>query len=346
MEQIALGLRGPMVSTWSLGTMTYGNQTQPDDAFRQMDMARAHGITLFDTAEMYPVNPTSAETRGRTEEIVGDWLASRGRADTVIATKITGVGSNVMEGGTPLVTPDRLRDAVEQSLRRLRTDHIDLYQLHWPNRGSYHFRQHWGFVPPQVSAAAVRDEMRALLETAAELIAAGKIGQFALSNETAWGLMAWLRLADEGLPRVASIQNEYSLLCRLADTDLAEVCALEQVPILAWSPLAAGLLTGKYAGDVVPPLSRRVNAATLGGRITPQSFAAVDAYVALARAHGLDPMHMALAWLTQRPFAVIPILGATSADQLAAQLPGAGLRLSPEVLAGIDAIHRAHPVPF
>lgn len=347
MQSLHLGPNGPLVSAYALGTMTYGNQTPPQDAHRQLDMARAHGITLIDMAEMYPVNPTSPETMGRTEQILGDWLAARGGADMILATKVTGEGSNVMPGGTPFITPARLRSAVETALTRLRTDHIHVYQLHWPNRGSYHFRQSWTWAPPQTTAAAVREDMHALLTTAADLIAEGKIGHFALSNETAWGLTAWLALADaQGLPRAVSVQNEYSLLCRHADTDLAEVCALEQVPLLAWSPLATGLLTGKYAGDVVPDGSRRERSRTLGGRITPRVFDAVAAYMGLAREHGLDPVHLALAWVRSRPFPAIPILGATTADQLAAQLPATDLTLPPAVLEGVDAVHRAHPMPF
>lgn len=349
MQQTSLGPQGRAVSEFCLGTMTWGTQTPPPDAHRQIDMALDHGVSFLDTAEMYPVNPMSAETLGGVEAIIGDWIAAGGARDRlVIATKCTGKGSAVIEGGAPPVTPSRLRQAVEDSLGRLRVDRIDLYQLHWPDRGSYHFRQNWTYRPPQADArAAILDEMAAVMETLAALRAEGKIDAFGLSNETAWGMAQWLRLADQGLgPRPVSIQNEYSLLCRQADTDLAELCALEEVTFLAFSPLAAGLLTGKYAGDVTPEGTRRSIRPDLNGRIQPRVFGAVAGYLGLAQDWGLDPVQMALAWCRQRPFACIPILGATTSAQLAGQLPAAGLRLSAEQMAEIDAMHRAHPMPY
>lgn len=350
MQQIPLGLSGLNVSEFCLGTMTWGNQTPRDDAFRQIDMALAHGINFLDTAEMYPVNPVRAETLGLVETIIGEWIAAGGaRERLVIATKITGEGSEVIAGGAPLIAPARMRQAVEDSLRRLRVETIDLYQLHWPNRGSYHFRKNWGFRPkPASEREAILQDMTAVLETAGALVAEGKIRAFGLSNESAWGLMQWLDLARAGrLPRAVSVQNEYSLLCRLADTDLAELCALEDLPLLAFSPLAAGLLTGKYAGDVVPEGSRRaVGKGDLGGRIQPRVFEAVSGYLGLARDWGIDPVQMALAWCRQRPFPCLPILGATTSAQLERQLPAAGLRLDAEQLAAIDAMHRVHPLPY
>lgn len=348
MQTLPLGPQGPKVPVFCLGTMTWSNQTPIPDAHRQIDMALEHGINFLDTAEMYPVNPVSAATIGGVEKVIGQWLAERGGRDRlIIATKVTGKGSEVIEGGAPAITPARLRAAVEASLARLGTDRIDLYQLHWPNRGSYHFRQNWTYAPPTQPRATVIDDMRATVETLGALIAEGKILHWGLSNESAWGMAQWIALAEAmGVPRPASVQNEYSLLCRLFDTDMAELCALEEVPLLAFSPLAAGLITGKYAGDVVPEGSRRAFRPDLGGRITPRVFDTVAAYLGLAHEAGLNPVQMALAWCRSRPFPTIPIIGATTSAQLAEQLPALDMVLSPDVLAAIDALHKQHPMPY
>lgn len=349
MKQIPLGTTDLNVSEFCLGTMTWGNQTPQEDAHRQIDMARDHGVNFLDTAEMYPVNPVSAETMGRTEEVIGNWLAVRGgREKMVIATKVTGKGSEAIAGGAPEIGATRLRAAVEGSLVRLQTDTIDIYQLHWPNRGSYHFRQNWHYAPPAATAReAVRANMLEVLQEAGKLVSEGKIRHFALSNETAWGMANWIALAEaNGLPRPATLQNEYSLLCRQFDTDLAELCALENVPLLAFSPLAAGLLTGKYAGDVIPEGSRRAGRADLGGRITPRVFEAVAGYLGLARDWDLDPVQMAIAWCRTRPFPTIPIIGATTSEQLARELPAADLNLPEGLLQAIDAMHKSMPMPY
>lgn len=347
MRQIPLGRTGLAVSEFCLGTMTWGTQTDAATAHAQLDRALAAGIDFVDTAEMYPVNPVAAETVGLTETILGAWLAKSGRRDALtIATKITGAGSRAVRDGAP-IDGAALVAAAEASLRRLRTDRIDLYQLHWPNRGSYHFRQHWGYDPSGQDRTATRAHIDDVLGAAARLFEAGKIRAFGLSNETAWGTLQWLAAATAGGgPRVASIQNEYSLLCRHFDTDLAEVSVNEAVPLLAYSPLAAGLLSGKYAGDVTPENSRRARAPALGGRITPRVFEAVAAYLGIATRHGFDPCQMALAWLRTRPFATIPILGATTVAQLDNALAAIDLTLGDAVLAEIDAAHRAHPMPY
>ena len=347
MRTHTLGPDGPSIPDFCLGTMTWGRQTATPEAHRQIDLALEHGVNFLDTAEMYPTNPVQAETLGGTETVIGEWIARTGGRDRLIlATKVTGEGSAVIPGGAPLIDAARLRAAVEGSLMRLRTNHIDLYQLHWPNRGSYHFRRNWGF-KPSTEAATVRAHMTEVLTEAATLIAEGKIGQIALSNESAWGLAQWLHIAGEtGLPRIASVQNEYSLLCRLADTDMAEALAMERVPMLAFSPLAAGLLTGKYAGDVTPDPSRRASTPDLGGRITPRVFDAVAAYLGAARDWGVDPVQMALAWFRTRPFPVLPIIGATTLAQLEQQLPALYITLDPGLVEQLDAIHRAHPMPY
>jgi aryl-alcohol dehydrogenase-like predicted oxidoreductase len=347
MRRTTLGRTGIEVSEFCLGTMTWGSQNTEGEGHAQIDMALDHGVDFLDTAEMYPTNPVRAETVGRTEEIIGSWIARTGRRDDlVLATKIAGPGNMQVRNGAP-ITPEAVRACVDASLRRLRTDRIDLYQLHWPNRGSYHFRQNWSFDPSGQERGRVLDEMRAVAETLTALVAAGKIRAFGLSNESAWGTMTWLRIAAEtGAPRVATVQNEYSLLCRLYDTDMAELSHHEEVTLLAFSPLAAGILTGKYAGGTVPEGSRLSRTPGLSGRITDRVVPAVAAYHTVAHRHGLDPVQMALAFTRARPFPVIPILGATSTDQLALALGAAEVRLSDEVLAEIAAVHRTHPMPF
>lgn len=346
MHKQRLGQSDLMVSSYCLGTMTYGNQTDEADAHRQMDMARDAGINFLDAAEMYPVNPVLFETAGATEAIIGRWLASRKPDDLVIATKITGAGSVAVPDEAP-ISAKRMRDAVEASLRRLQVEFIDIYQLHWPNRGSYHFRKSWGYDPSQQNRADTIAHMREILTCAQELISEGKIRHIALSNETAWGLSTWLHLAEtEALPRVLTLQNEYSLLCRFFDLDLAEACVLESIPLLAYSPLAAGLLTGKYAGNVIPEDSRRARSSDLGGRITGRVFEAVSGYLAIAHEFGLDPVHMAIEWTRTRPAKTIPIIGATNSDQLAHLLAGEGTVISPDAKVAIDRLNKAMPMVF
>ena len=347
MKKIPLGRTDLSVSHLCLGTMTYGNQTSEADAQSQIEMALDAGINFIDTAEMYPVNPVSAETVGRSEEILGRWFArSKRRAEVVLASKITGAGQMAVRNGAP-ITGASLTRVVDAALARLQTDYIDVFQLHWPNRGSYHFRQNWRFDPSAQNRAITQAHMIEVLETAQDLITQGKIRHISLSNESTWGTALWLRLAEElGLPRVCSIQNEYSLLCRTADTDLAELLVNENVTLLAFSPVAAGLLTGKYAGDVTPEDSRRALNPELGGRISPRVFDAVAAYLGIAARHGLDPAQMAIAWTLTRPFPTLPIIGATTTAQLANALKAADLTLAPEVLADIAIAYRAHPQPY
>jgi len=348
MQQVPLGQTGLTVSALCLGTMTWGSQNTEREGHAQADLAVDHGLTFWDTAEMYPTNPVRAETVGDTEAIIGSWLAARGGRDRlVLATKITGAGQRAVGDGRP-ISGAVLRAGVEASLRRMQTDCIDLYQLHWPNRGTgYHFRGIWTYDARGIDRAATEAHMTAVLSVAADLIAEGKIRHIGLSNETVWGAARWLHLAEVlGLPRMASVQNEYSLLCRQFDTDWAELSVVEQMPLLAFSPLATGLLSGKYAGDVTPEGSRRMVNPLMGGRITPQMFPAVAACLDIAARHGIDPAQMAIAFCSSRPFPTIPIIGATNLDQLAINIGAADLTLSPGVLAEIDAAHRAHPQPY
>ncbi len=347
MERVVLGRTGIDVSRLCLGTMTWGSQNTEAEGHAQADMALDRGVTFWDTAEMYPTNPVKAETIGDTETIIGTWLARRGgRSRLQIATKISGAGQAAVRDGAP-ISGASMRAAVDASLRRLQTDYIDLYQLHWPNRGSYHFRQAWRFQPKVLDRAQIEAHMLDVLTTARDLVAEGKIRAIGLSNESVWGASLWLHLAQvHGLPRMASVQNEYSLLCRQFDTDWCELAAVEDMPLLAFSPLAAGLLSGKYAGDVTPDRSRRANTPELGGRITPQVFPAVAAYMGIAAEHRLDPCQMAIAFCLTRPFPCIPIIGATTLAQLDTNIAAADITLHADVMADIAAAHRLHPMPY
>lgn len=335
------------VSEICLGTMTWGTQNTREEGHAQINHAKDFGVNFMDTAEVYPVNPMTPETAGRTEEIIGAYFDSHGgREDWVVATKVAG-SSAMMR--TPDITPETLEAALDGSLKRLKTDYVDLYQLHWPNRGSYHFRQIWSYDPSgQAPKEAVLDNMRAVNEKMGALQKAGKVRAFGTSNETAWGMAQWLRIAEEtGGPRMESIQNEYSLLCRYYDADLAELAHHEQISLLAYSCLACGILTGKYdGGDTVPEGSRLALNGDLGGRVNANTWAATDAYMEIARKHGLDPTAMSIAWTLTRPFDVMPIVGATSVQQLQHSLDGETLTLAPEVLKELGAAYKAHAMPF
>ena len=347
MKMIPLGRTDIMVSDWCLGTMTYGNQTPQDDAHRQIDMALDAGINFVDTAEMYPVNPISAETVGNSERVIGEWIKATGRRDdVVVATKVSGDNPGWVRGGVGY-SGAMMADAIDASLARLQTDVIDLYQMHWPLRGSYMFRQNWTYDPSGQDRAETLDHMADVLRALGDAVKAGKIRAIGMSNESAWGMTKWMDVAAaEGLPRMASVQNEYSLLCRLYDTDMAEVAVNEDVTLLSFSPLATGLLTGKYQNGVVPAGSRLSINDDLGGRMTLRTLPAVQAYMDVAARHGLDPAHLAMAWQGTRPFPVSAIFGATTTEQVAHLLKGRDVALPDDVLAEIDTAHRAHPMPY
>ena len=343
-----LGRSGLTTTKYCLGTMTFGSNTDEADSFRQLDMALDAGITLLDAAEMYPVNPVLKETVGNTEAIIGRWRASRGAVTHTmqIATKCSGAGNQMVRDGAN-VTPASMRAALEGSLKRLQVETVDLYQLHWPSRGSYHFRQYWKFDPAKQDSARAVDELAALVGCVTDLVAEGKIRAFGQSNESAWGVTRWQAMAEAtGGTRISTIQNEYNLICRLFDTDLAEACHHEGIGLLAFSVLAAGILSDKYSGDKTPTPSRRVNQPDINGRLTPQSLAASDEYAALARSHGLSPVHMALAWACERPFMAAPIIGATTSTQLQHILEGVDTTLSDELRSGIAAIYKKYPRPM
>lgn len=348
MQMNPLARTGLSVSELCLGTMTFGTQTPEAEAHAQIDMALAAGINIIDTAEMYPVNPISAETQGASEAIVGSWNAANPsrRGDYLLATKHSGVGIKHIRDGAP-ISALSIPAAIEGSLRRLQTDYIDIYQFHWPNRGSYMFRQNWAYDPTGQDRAATRAHMEEALDALQAQVDKGNIRYFGLSNESTWGTTQWLRLAEaRGGPRVVTVQNEYSLLCRMYDTDMAEMSHQEEVGLLSFSPLAAGLLTGKYQAGKVPEGSRMSLVPELGGRKSERVFAAVDAYLAIARDHGLDPVLMALAWCRTRPFMASAIFGATRLAQLEHLLKSVDLTLSDEVLSAIAAAHKAHPMPY
>lgn len=345
MQLRRLGRTDLDVSHVCLGTMTWGEQNSLEEGLAQMDYALERGVFFWDTAEMYPIAPRP-ETYGRTEETIGAWLASRGQRDrVVIATKAVGPGARFkhVRDGSPKFTRAQLQQAVEDSLRRLQTDYIDLYQLHWPERSVNSFGKLAYVENPEEGDWTPLEEV---LTALGELVAAGKIRHVGLSNETPWGVMSFLRLAGEGLgPRVASIQNPYSLLNRSFEVGLAEIAHREQVGLLAYAPIAAGILSGKYLDGQRPAGARMTLFPTNNRYLNPRGEAATRRYVALAREHGLDPAQMAHAFVLSRPFVTASIVGATSLEQLKLAIDSAELRLSPEVIQGIEAIHAEHTYP-
>ncbi|MCE6074474.1 aldo/keto reductase [Agrobacterium vitis] len=347
MKYNRLGRTDISVSSICLGTMTWGSQNTKEDAFAQMDYALDKGVNFFDTAELYPTTPLSAETYTDTEKLIGLWFEKTGkRKDVVLATKVAGAGRPYIRGGAP-INADTIREAVDASLMRLKTDYIDLYQIHWPNRGHYHFRGVWGYDPSNQNRAQVLAEITEKLEALQDCVTAGKIRAIGLSNETTWGTQKFLDIAEQkGLPRVASVQNEYNLLYRPHDLDMAELSHHEQVGLLSYSPLAGGILSGKYLDGTKPAGSRGSINGDIGGRLTPHQEPATRAYIELAKQHGLDPSQMALAFCLTRPFMASVIIGATSMEQLKTNIGAADVTLSDEVMKGIAAIYRQYPMPI
>ncbi|WP_275289281.1 NADP(H)-dependent aldo-keto reductase [Halomonas elongata] len=341
MQTRPLGNTGIEVSRLCLGTMTFGEQNSEAEAHEQLDRAVSFGIDFIDTAEMYPV-PADAATQGRTESYIGSWLASRGsRDDIILATKAAGPGVAHLRGGSRL-SREQIHQAIDDSLARLRTDYIDLYQLHWPDRRSNFFGR-LGYEPDEEEDAIALEESLSALQ---ELVQAGKVRAVGLSNETPWGVMRALHLADRlGLPRVASVQNPYSLLNRSFEVGLAEIAHREGVGLLAYSPLGFGVLSGKYLDGARPEGARLTLYERFKRYTSPQAEQATRAYVDIAREHGLDPAQMALAFVNSRPFLTSNIIGATSMAQLESNLASESLRLSDEVLDAIEAVHRRLPNP-
>ena len=327
--------------------MTWGEASSEAEAHWQLDEATDHGINFLDTAEMYPTNPVRRKTAGRTEKIIGTWLKKRkGRHKIILATKIIGKGSKTVRDGGD-ITKETIDKALIDSLRRLDSEYVDLYQLHWPNRGSYHFRQNWNYNPcHQVKERTVENIYEVMVHLT-KLVNEGKIRTLGLSNETAWGTMQYLNIAKEhGLEQVVSIQNEYSLLCRYFDTDLAEISHNEKISLLAYSPLAAGLLTGKYQKNKIPIGSRLEVTPDLMGRHNSRSLSAVEEYLKIAKNYSINPINLALAFCEQRAFMGSVIFGATKKYQLKKILEGLDLTLSKDICLEIDKVHRAFPFPI
>jgi aryl-alcohol dehydrogenase-like predicted oxidoreductase len=343
MKETLLGNSELSVPKICLGTMTFGQQNSEAEAHSQLDCALGQGVNFIDTAEMYPV-PARAETTGLTERYVGSWLKHQARDRIILATKATGPGRamNWIRDGQLGFNRANLQHALDGSLQRLQTDYVDLYQLHWPDRnvpmfGHYHF--HPGHERETVP-------LRETLVVLAELIKAGRIRHWGLSNETPWGVMTVLRLADElGLSRPVSVQNAYSLLNRTWENGLAEIGYRERISLLGYSPLGFGVLSGKYLRD--PKTPGRVNLfAGFAGRYSkPNTAPAVAAYADLARRHGLTPTEMALAFAHSRWCVGSTIIGATTMAQLQENLSAAQVTLSPELLAEIERIYLQYPDP-
>ena len=346
MQYRTLGNTNLNVSLITLGTMTFGEQNTQDEAFEQMDYAVDHGVNCIDVAEMYPV-PPRAQTYGDSERIVGNWLAQKGRRDTIVlATKVTGnsalnAGFEHIRGG-PRLSAEQIKQAVDDSLKRLQTDYIDLYQLHWPERTTNFFGR--------LGVQQLLDEEVYTLEESitalGELIQAGKIRHYGLSNETPWGIMESCRVADAmNMARPVSIQNPYNLLNRTYEIGSSEISLRENIGLLAYSPLAFGMLSGKYYQGARPANGR----ITLFSRFTrytkPNAEAAADAYTDLAREHGVTPAILAQAFVNQQAFVTANIIGATTMEQLRENIASVEYVLSDELLEGIAAIHQQYCNP-
>ena len=347
MQYRKLGHTDIDVSVIGLGTMTWGEQNTEAEAHEQLDYALERGVNLVDTAEMYPV-PPKAETQGRTEAYIGTWLArSKARSRIVLATKIAGPARQPhnprhIRGETNQFDRPNITAAIHDSLKRLQTDYIDLYQLHWPDRNTTTFGRlayPWQDEPYSVP-------IEETLEVLSDFVRQGKIRHIGVSNETPWGVARFLHASQAlGLERIVSIQNPYSLLNRTFETGLSEFSHRDGIGLLAYSPLAFGWLTGKYENGARPAGARITEFERFVRYTKPQSIAATTAYVQLAREHGLSPAQMALAFVNSRPFTTSNLIGATSMAQLKENIDSIDVQLSDEVMAGIAAIHTRHPNP-
>ena len=350
MRYSKLGSSGLDVSRVCLGSMTWGIQNNQQEANEQIDFALSEGVNFIDTAELYPV-PPGPDTYGRTEEVLGNWLAEnqQKRQDVIIATKIAGSGLEYIRGGSE-ISGESVIKAVDASLKRLQTDYIDLYQLHWPNRVTPHFSKH---TPGQISfsqldVAAQKSNMLEILQALSECIKAGKIRHCGLSDDTTWGINHYLRLSEKhDLPRMVSIQNEFSLVHTKDWPYLIENCLHEDIAYLPWSPLAGGMLSGKYLNGARPAGSRWTLDQRMGlFRDTPVAQAAVAEYARIARKHNMTAAQLALAWCDQVDGVTSTIIGATSMSQLKENLDAFKVPLKESVLDEVTAVIRQYPVPY
>ena len=346
MQQSKLGRTDINVSKICLGTMTYGRQNTEKEAHLQMDTALDHGVNFFDTAEMYSA-PPSADSCGKTEEYIGNWFKSSGNRDKVVlASKVIGRGLRIswIRDGKSRLNRANIKAAVEGSLKRLQTDYIDLYQLHWPDREMALFgTKGVGYVHGESEDAVPFEETLSALD---DLVKEGKIRAVGLSNESPWGTMKFLELAEQGKgPRMASIQNAYSLLNRSFEVSLAEIALRENCGLLAYAPLAAGTLSGKYLNGAKPAGARRTEFTGQTRYMTANADEAVQAYLDLAEKHKLDPCQMALAFVHSQPFVTSTIIGATSQSQLLTALESINLSLSDEILQELQTIHQIYTYP-
>ncbi|HKQ23087.1 MAG TPA: NADP(H)-dependent aldo-keto reductase [Burkholderiales bacterium] len=344
MKHNKLGSSDLNVSEFCLGTMTWGEQNSEREAHQQLDYAVSRGINFVDAAEMYPV-PPKAETQGRTESYLGTWLRKQPRDKIIVATKITapGRGFNWVRGGPKAVDRKGIQEALNGSLKRLQTDHVDLYQIHWPDRYLPLFGNMF-YEPHQERPTVPLEEQ---LEAFAAFIKAGKIRYLGLSNESPWGVLEFIRLArQKGLPMVVSIQNAYNLLNRSYEPGLSEVTRREGVPLLAYSPLAFGHLSGKYLNGAKPEGARLTKYPPFGQRYDkPNVMPAVAAYVELAKRAGLSAAALAVAFVRSRWFCASTIIGATTLVQLRENIDTENLNLDDAVLADIDAVHLRYSNP-
>ena len=344
MQMNKLGRTGINVSRICLGTMTFGRQNSEAEGHAQMDRAFDADVNFLDTAEMYAF-PASEETYGRSEEIIGSWLRARKNRDrVVVATKAVGPGGRFpyIRDGEPRLTGEHIHKAVAASLKRLGTDYIDLYQVHWPDRASNYFGRLEYVHKPDEHMTPVEETLEAL---DAE-VKAGRVRAIGVSNETPWGMMKYLGLSEAcGQARIASVQNPYNLLNRTFEVGLAEVAHREDAGLLAYSPLGFGTLTGKYLAGARPAEARLTLFPDFKRYLNRQAVAATEQYVAVAHKHGLDPAAMAHAFVNTRPFLTSNIIGATTLEQLQVALDSESMVLGDDALADIEAVHVASPNP-
>ena len=342
-----LGTTNLRASAICLGSMNWGEQNTEKDAHEQLDYAISRGINFIDTAEMYPIPPRK-DSQGLTETFIGNWMEKKkNRKKLIIASKVTGRSAltYIRQGNIVKLDRKNIRAAIEGSLKRLKTDYIDLYQVHFPDRNTNFFGRRSYIHNPEDTSIPIEKTLEAL----SELIQEGKVRYIGVSNETAWGLMEYLRLnREKKLPRIQSIQNAYSLIMREYETALSEITIKEHISLLVYSPLSHGVLTGKYLGGVIPKVSRfsYTKGRNADRYNTLPAQTAIRKYVTLAKKHGLDPSQMALSFVNSRPFVTSTIIGATTMKQLQTNIDSINIKLGKDILWEIEAIHYSHPNPI